>query len=152
MSKVFENLYRQDQYHIKRWEEKYTDKQFYDINRKIRAKLRAALQKRKTLSGRECFIAAMIFHHGFTLASSKLAQKYERLCRTKQYHRNKWLVASITDRMLQIQGKPQKYGTQIYRTKTGKIRQYRVDGSITDSQRTAIGLPTLKQLKKYVEQ
>ena len=151
MSYQFEELYREDLKHIKRWEQHYTDKEFYAINKKIRKKLEKLLKKKKKLTGRENFVAAIILHHRFTIKSSKQALKYAKKALELGYKRQKWLKAAIIDRLLQLQGKPQKYGTQIIKLKSGKIKQYKLDDSITDIERKTMGLPTLKQLKRYLE-
>lgn len=147
----FEKLYRKDQYHIKRWEKNYTDEEFYEINKKIRKKLERLIKRKKKLNSREKFICAMIYHHGFTIPYSKKAMKYIKEAQKEGYNRQKWLIASITDRLLQLQGKPQKYGTQIVKLKNRKYKQYRLDNSISDEERIKIGLPKLKDLKRYLE-
>lgn len=146
----FEKLYREDQKHIRRWEKYYSDKQFYKVNRVIRKKLQKLINKKRNLTGREYFIAAMIMHHGFTISSSKKAMNYLNKARKLRYHKQKWLVASITDRLLQLQGRPQKYGTQIVKTRYG-VKQYKLDNSVSDKERTKLGLPPLKKLKAYLE-
>ena len=148
---TFEKLYREDEKHIRRWEKNYTDKEFYALNKNIRERLEKLLKKTKKISPREHFMCAMIFHHGFTLASSKKALTHIKIAQELNYTKQKWLIASIIDRNLQLQNKPQKYGTQIIKTKSGKIKQYKLDGTITDEERTSLGLPTLKELKKQLE-
>lgn len=147
----FEQLYKEDQKHIRLWEKYYTDEEFYRFNRKIRKQLQELLRRKNKLSPREHFICAMIYHHGFSIGSSKKALHYVKLAQELGYEKQKWLIASIIDRLLQLQGKPQKYGTQIVKTKTGKIKQYKIDGMITDKERISLGLPKLKKLKKYLE-
>jgi hypothetical protein len=147
----FEKLRNEDRKHIKLWEENYTDKEFYAINRGIRNRLEKLLKKKKKLTGREHFICAMIYHHGFTKSCSDKAMNHLRKARELGYKKQKWLIASIIDRKLQLEGKPQKYGTQIIE-KNGKYEQYKVDGSINDEERKKIGLPSLKELKEYLEE
>ncbi|MDP3986817.1 MAG: hypothetical protein Q8P81_01175 [Nanoarchaeota archaeon] len=131
----FEKLYRKDQYHISRWEKNYTDEEFYKINKGIRKELEKLLDKNKILTPRQKFICAMVYHHGFNITSSKKALRFIREAQAERYGRQKWLIASIIDRLLQLQGKPQKYGTQIIKLKNGKYKQYKLDGSITDKDR-----------------
>ncbi len=151
MKDEFEKLYAEDQRRIKLWGKYYSDKKLHEINKRLRKKLEHLIKHKKSPTGRQCFIAAMIMHHGFTIPTSKKALRYERLARNKGYKKQKWLIASIADRLLQLQGKPQKFGTQIVKTKTGKIKQYKTDNSVTDKERRKYGLPTLKQLKRYLE-
>ena len=148
MKKEFESLYRKDQYHVRRWAVKYTDEEFAVINKNLQKRLELLIKhKKEELSGRECFIAAMIYHHGFTVACAKKAVAYAKKAVNKGYLRGKWLVASATDRLCQLQGKAQKFGTQIIETKTGKVRMYKVDPKTTDEERKAYGLPSLQSLK-----
>ncbi|MEX2017022.1 MAG: hypothetical protein WD876_00945 [Candidatus Pacearchaeota archaeon] len=148
---TFENLYKEDQHHIKKWESNYTDEEFYKINKKIRKKLENLMKKKKKLGSREKFICAIIYHHGFTIKSSKTALRYIIEAQKEGYKKEKWLIASIIDRLLQLQNKPQKYGTQIVKLRNGKYKQYRVDKSISDRERIKLGLPKLKELKSYLE-
>jgi len=147
----FEKLYKKDLHHIKRWEKNYSDEEFYKINRKIRAELKILLNERKSLTSREKFICAIIYHHGFTIPCSKKALKYIQEAQLEGYSKMKWVKGAIIDRMLQLQNKPQKYGTQIIKLKNGKYKQHKLDGTISDKERMALGLPKLKDLKKSLE-
>jgi hypothetical protein len=147
----FEKLYRKDQYHISRWEKNYSDKEFYAINREIIKSLEKLLSKSKKLTPRQKFICAMIYHHGFKIQYSKKALEYVKEAQKEGYNRQKWVIGSIIDRLLQLKGKPQKYGTQIIKLKNGKYKQYRLDNSISDEERVKLGFPKLKELKKYLE-
>ncbi len=147
----FERLYKKDEENIKKWEKDYTDKEFYLKNKEIRKQLEILIKKKDKLSSRQKFICAIIYHHGFSLLSSRKAMKYIKEAQAEGYKRQKWLIASITDRLLQMQDKPQKYGTQIVKLKNGKYKQYKIDNSINDKERISIGLPKLKNLKRYLE-
>lgn len=145
----FERLYKKDQYYTRRWEKHYSNEEFYKIHKRIENELES-LSKKK-LTPRQKFICAMIYHHAFTKESSKKALKYIQEAQEEGYQRQKWLVASIIDRLLQLQGKFQKYGTQIIELKNGKFKQYKTDNSISDEERINLGLPKLRDLKKYLE-
>ncbi len=148
---TFEKLYKEDQKHIGLWEKNYTDKEFYKINKDIRKRLDSLIEKKKSFSPREHFICAMIYHHGFNISCSKKALKHIKIAQKEGYNQKKWLIASIEDRLLQLQEKPQKYGTQIIKLKNGKYKQYKLDNSISDKERIELGLPKLVDLKKYLE-
>ncbi len=148
MTEEIERLYREDQKHVKRWADHYTDKEFYKINKELQKKVQKLLENNKAKSGRDFFIVAMIFHHGFTQTSSRKAIKYAKKSVELGYKKGKWLIASATDRLLQLQRRLQKFGTQIVETKSGKIKMYKVDSKTTDEERKEYGLPTLKELKK----
>ena len=147
----FERLYKKDEYAVKHWEKNYTNQEFYAINKKIRISLEKLLSKKKRLNPKQKFICAMIYHHGFNIKCSKKALEYIKQAQKEGYKKQKWLIASITDRLLQLRGKPQKYGTQVVEIKKGKLKQYRTDNSITDNQRIKLGLPKLKDLKRQLE-
>lgn len=151
MSKEFEKLYQEDQKHVKRWADYYTDKEFYSINKALQKKVQDLLDTNTSKSGRDFFIASMIFHHGFTQTSVRKAISYAKKAVELGYKKGKWLIASATDRLLQLQGKPQKFGTQIVKTKSGKVKMYKVDSKTTDEERKEYGLPTLEELKERLK-
>jgi hypothetical protein len=113
--------------------------------------LEKLIKKRKKLTPREKFICAIIYHHGFTITCSRKAKKFIEDAQAEGYKKELWVRGSITDRMLQLQRKPQKYGSQIVKLKNGKYKQYKLDGTISDEERTALGFPKLKDLKRYLE-
>ena len=147
----FEKLHDEDQKNVRLWKKNYSDKEFYSLNKNIRKRLQKLIGRSKKLSPRENFICALILHHGFNLSSSKKALRYIKTAQGQGYKKQKWLIASIKDRLLQLQGKPQKYGTQAVKLKNGKFKQYRIDGTISDGERKILGLPRLKELKGYLE-
>ncbi len=147
----FEKLYKKDQNYINRLQKDQNNKKFLESNKKIREELEEILNKTKTLTPRQRFICAMIYHHGFTIEYSKKALKYIKEAQAEGYQRQEWLIASIIDRLLQLEGKPQKYGTQIIKLKNGKYKQYKLDNSISDEERVKLGLPRLKELKRDLE-
>lgn len=116
-----EQLYKKDQQHIKRWKKNYSDKEVYKINKKIRGELKKLLRKKKKLTPKEKFMCAMIYHHGFTIQSSKKALKYIRQSQEEGYLRQKWLIGSIIDRLLQLQGKPQNMGLKLLKQRKENI-------------------------------
>jgi len=142
-------IYKQDLYHVKKWGENYTDDEFYAINRKLRMKLDTLVSNKK-LSPKQKFMAGMVYHHGFTISSSRKALEYARDAYEKGYKPAKTLIAQATDRLLHLQGKPQKFGTQAIETKGGKWKMWKIDGSVTDKDRKAYGLPSLSKLEKYL--
>lgn len=149
MRSPFDKLYRRDQHHTKRWEKYYTDKQYFALNRELRKELEALLKKRKSLTGREYYITGIIYHHAHTVSSTKRAIAYAKKSAALDYMPGKTLTAQATDRLLQLQGKPQKFGTQCNFVK-GKWKMHPVDGTISDEERKEHGLPALRELKKYL--
>jgi hypothetical protein len=149
----FEKIYRKDQYHIKRWQKELDDyeKKYKEKNKDIRKELEKLLKRKKNLTPREKFICAMIYHHGFNLSCSKKALKYINESYAEGYSKEKWVKGAVIDRLLQNEGKPQKYGSQIVKLKNGRYKQYKLDGTISDEERVALGFPKLRVLKKYLE-
>lgn len=143
-------IYHEDQRHVKRWGKHYADKEFYAINRRLRKNLDQLLNSGRKLSPLEIWMAGMVYHHGFTLGASKRALKLAKESFDSGYKPAKTLIAQSTDRLLQLQGKPQKFGTQAVQLKNGKWKMYRIDGSITDKERKEYGLPNLKTLASYL--
>lgn len=142
-------IYQQDQYHVKRWDKHYTDKEFYAHNRELRKKLDHVLKSQKRLTARELWLVGMVFHHGFTLSSSKRALAYAFHAYEQGYKPAKTLIAQATDRLLQLQGRPQLFGTQGVQLKNGTWKHYRTDPRTTDKERKEYGLPPLKTLVSY---
>lgn len=143
-------IYLEDQRHVKRWEKHYTDKEFYEINRNLRNDLDSILKSRNSFLPREIWMAGMVYHHGFTLSASRKALKLARDSYERGYKPAKTLIAQATDRLLQLQGKPQKFGTQSVQLKNGKWKMYKIEGSVTDEERKEHGLPNLKTLVSYL--
>lgn len=147
----FEKLYNEDQKNVRLWEKSYSDKEFYYLNKNLRRRLQKLIGRGNQLSPRENFICAIILHHGFNIFSSKKALRYIGIAQEQGYKKQKWLIASIKDRLLQLQGKPQKYGTQAVKLKNGKFKQYKTDGTISDGERKILGLPRLEELRRHLE-
>jgi hypothetical protein len=60
----------------------------------------------------------------------------------------KWLAAATLDRYLLTKGQPQKYGTQsITDDKTGQLELYKVDPTVTDSERALWNVPPIKNAR-----
>jgi len=149
MLRKLEKVYKKDEYYTKRWKKYYTKKEYLRINKELQQEVDELIKKRKIINPRDYFMIATIFQHGFNIPSSKKALKYAKLAVQKGYKKGKWLIASATDRLLQLQGKPQKFGTQVINMKAKKLKLYKLNPKTTDKERKDYGLPTLKQLKKY---
>ncbi|KKS76730.1 MAG: Tetratricopeptide repeat protein [Candidatus Woesebacteria bacterium GW2011_GWC1_42_9] len=149
MLREFERLYKEDQYHTRKWAKHYTKKEYLKINKRLQEKVNKFIKGSKLKNSRDYFIAAMIFQHGFNIPSSKKSLRYAGLAVQRGYKKGKWLIASATDRLLQLQGKPQKFGTQVVNMKAKRPKLYKLNPKTTDKERKEYGLPTLKELKKY---
>ncbi|MCR4327838.1 MAG: hypothetical protein NUV46_04645 [Nanoarchaeota archaeon] len=149
MSNEFELLYKEDQKSIEKWsKDELTNKEFYRRNKKLRKEIDHLLKIKKKISGKDYFISSIIFHHNYKLLTSKKAVKFAKKSYENGYKQGKWLIASTTDRLLQLEGKPQKFGTQVVNMKDKKLKIYKLNKKTTDKERKEYGLPSLKQLKK----
>ena len=145
-------LYNKDQRNLKNWLSKnLSSEDFLDINKKMRRKVSSLINSRQLNSGKEYFYAGIIFQHGFNSYSSKLAEKYARKAVNMGYKKGKWLIAASIDRRLQLEGKPQKFGTQAENMFAKKLKMYRLDGSVSDEERKEYGLPGLKKLEERLK-
>lgn len=91
------------------------------------------------------FRAAMVFHHGESLAdiarAHELALKAVEL--DPEFDVARWLVAASEDRMLMFEKKPQKWGTQ-YDVVDGKWVLYEVDPTTTNEERAEWNVPPIR--------
>ncbi len=146
MTNEFEKLFKEDQKHTKLWAKKYSNSKYFKVNERLRKQVQTLVKKGLAKTGRDYFIASIILHHGFNINTSKKALQYAKKA-VKLGSKEKWLIASVTDRLLQLQGKPQRFGTQWIETKKGKWEFYKVNPKTTDRGRAKYGLPKLEYLK-----
>lgn len=152
MSKDFEKLEKKDQSALKKWcKNKLTDKEYAKIKTDLVNQTKFLLKTKEKITGKDYFISAIILHHKYQLNSSKKAVEYAQKAVKNGHKKGKWLVASTTDRLLQLQGKPQKFGTQVIDIKAKKLQIYKLNPKTTDKERQEYGLPTLKELKEYYD-
>lgn len=99
------------------------------------------------------FHAAMVFQHGVSEADFARANELARqaVALSKGHARARWLVAASEDRLLMMQHKPQKYGTQYSREGDTWVL-YDVDPKVTDAQRAEWAVPTLGEAKARVDE
>lgn len=96
--------------------------------------------------------AAFIFQHGESTADYQKANELAKKGMEMGDERSKWLYAATMDRWLVSQGKPQKYGTQFRKNKSGKWEMGQVDPITTDEERVYLNVPPLsKALAKFKE-
>ena len=92
------------------------------------------------------FHAAMVFQHGSAADETSLAYSFATIASTLEpvHPKAQWLRAAAWDRMMIGFKKPQWYGTQFSRGKSGKWELYPVDEAVTDKERERMGVPTLE--------
>jgi hypothetical protein len=98
--------------------------------------------------------AAYIFQHGKAIEDFRLALSLAWLAASINPNNEdaKSLTASAWDRLLMNQGQPQWYGTQYQRFGDGAWMLHEVqEGAVSDEQRNALNVPTLKELKEHAK-
>lgn len=128
----------------------HLDKDIRKRDRSRRQEVNLLLEAGLIKTGKEYFIAALIFHHGNRRTFKKalrLAEKSEQL----GYLKAKSLQALIIDRILISKGKPQKFSTQYTKNAERDWELFKYDPSTTDKQRAEYNLPTLAKLKKQAK-
>lgn len=105
-------------------------------------------------SAADYFNAAVIMQHGDTSRDARLALAFATLAAQLDPARiqARQMTAMSWDRLLQDLGQPQWYGTQYVRaTGTGAWVLYPVQAhAVSDSERIALGLPTLAQSRAHL--
>jgi len=119
-------------------------KYFSQRDKNRREEVLALITVGKIVDGMSLYKAAMIFHHGSTLAHLKKAWFLAQKSMLMKYKPAFWLYAAITDRLLMHQKKPQRFGTQYYK-KDGHSPWvlYKTDPKITDPERKKYSVPPL---------
>lgn len=96
----------------------------------------------RTLSAPALYAVAMILHHTGTIQDLVRAESYAKLAAQKGHSQGLWLKASIHDRRLVMQEKPQYYGTQYKKNATtGELVLFPLDGKCTNKERLEHGVP-----------
>ena len=81
-----------------------------------------------------------------------LAQAMGQAAAERGDARGNAFAAEATDRLLMLQGLPQRFGTQIvWEPVLREWRLYHVDPRTTDEERAELGVPPLAELESYVE-
>lgn len=129
---------------------KYSDERRFEIIRKHdsqrRNVLEKALNKNPKLRGIDYFRAAMIFQHGQNLESIRKARYFAKKSFLFGYETGKWLYAAATDRLLMMQNKKQKFGTQ-FRKRNGVWELHPIRKATTDRDRKRYSVLPLHKIK-----
>lgn len=104
------------------------------------------------ITGRDYYIAAMIFQHGPKIIDSRKAILLSKRSIKLGYKKALWLFAAATDRLLTKQGKEQKYGTQFFRKLNSKKLYLRpICPKTTDEERARFDVPPLHKIKEKLK-
>ncbi len=125
-NKLLKKLFKEDQQDRRKIKD---TKQFMNwlVRRDLerRKKLQGLIRKKLLKTAEDYFMAAMIFQHGGTVQYVKKARELAKKAMGLGNKDARWLYAAATDRILMMQGKKQKFGTQ-YVQKDGKYQLYPV--------------------------
>lgn len=149
MYSELENTFRADQAD-RRHISNETVMRVFERDKIRRKKVYELIKNGKVKTGRELFMAALVFQHGGT-KDFKMAIKLSAKAIKLGYSRAKWLWAAATDRSLMDAGKKQRFGTQFRKEKGGKYVQWPVDPKTTDEDRKKYDVRPLKEMLKRVE-
>ncbi|GAB4446192.1 MAG: hypothetical protein Kow0031_28800 [Anaerolineae bacterium] len=95
-------------------------------------------------SPQDLYYAALVLHHGGDLPQVRMAHTLAKSAAEQGYRPARWLTAATLDRWLMMQGRPQKYGTQIV-PDGQRQRVWDVDPATTDEERAAWDVRPLRQ-------
>lgn len=113
-------------------------------------KMAAIIAERPKLKGIDCFRAGIVFQHGGTVASTRKARDMAKKGAELGHERSKWLYAAATDRILVMQGKRQKFGTQYRKNGQGIWELSPVDQKTTDAERRKYHVKPLQKASEMV--
>ena len=113
------------------------------------------LQSGQVRTANDFFHAALIFQHAPSADDSALGHALASVAaRIDPTHRGaKWLAAAAWDRTLMRRGKPQWYGTQFAKARSGEGWElHEVDErAVTDEDRKAVGIAPLVELREQAK-
>ena len=116
-----------------------------------REEINSILKNNIDFRGVDYFRMGLIFQHGTTPDSIKQAQDLAKKGIEGGNKKSRWLYAAATDRLLMMQKKKQKYGTQFYLdTKTKEWALHPVSEKTTDEERALYNIKPLHLVKKTV--
>jgi hypothetical protein len=123
-------------------------------DQKRRVEVLSLIQSGALRSAEDFHNAALVFQHGESASDIELAHSLAVIAvRIDPTNSDaKWLSAASWDRLLMRYEKPQWYGTQYVRSKTGKWVLYSTDETaVTDEQRKEMGVPSIAEAKAGAE-
>ncbi|MDP3729355.1 MAG: hypothetical protein Q8R26_01180 [bacterium] len=114
-------------------------------------KVEKLLRSNNLKTGQDYYYAAMILHHSgkkkYTRKAIQLLEKSIDL----GYKKARWLYAAAFDRLLLLQGRKQRFGTQFKKEKNGLWKLYPVDNKTTDRDRITYNVPPMNKIKEQLK-
>ncbi len=151
VSKIVKEIFNEDQRdRLSNNYRKYSEKDKWDIIGKRDAKriqnLTYLLKRQPKLRGIDYFRSGLIFQHGQTKDLVKIAKQLAKRSFESGYEPGRWLYAAATDRLLMMQGKRQKFGTQF--RKYGNVWElHPVQEKTTNKERKKYNVLSLQKIK-----
>lgn len=122
-------------------------------NAKRYADVRGRIARGEVVTGEDHLYAAGILSTSDSVDDLEAAQGLAKRAVELGEERGRVFVAETTDKLLVRQGRPQRFGTQIFLdVGTGKWALYPCDSSVTDETREYMGLPTLMEMRQRIAQ
>lgn len=150
-------LFEEDQNdRIQLRKEKHSFKNFWKILKKNDEKRRIAIakilsNKKNKLRGIDYFRIGVVFQHGGTAQTTAQAKQFAQKGIALGHDKSKWLYAAATDRLLLMQNKKQKFGTQYQKNAEGQWKLMPVSPSTTDAERKKYNVITLQKALNMAE-
>jgi hypothetical protein len=144
MNQKLKQIYNED---IAERNNKNLNKQINKRDNHRRIKVEKLLKEEKDLEAIDYHRAALIFQHSANLVDIKKAYKFAKNAVEMGDISARWLTAAALDRSLLMEGKAQKYGTQLKLNDEGiwELAQP-IDPTVTDEDREKWNVPPLKDV------
>lgn len=134
----------------------YSPKKMWAILKKNDKKRRSAINKilsdkKIKLRGVDYFYIGVIFQHGGTTQTTAQAKQFAQKGIKLGHNKSKWLYAAATDRLLLMQKKKQKFGTQYQKNEKGQWKLMPVTPGTTDAERKKYNVIPLQKAINMAE-
>ncbi len=135
---------------------KYSDKQRLAIISRRDEGRRAVLEnllkrnRKLKLRGIDYFRMGFMYLHSGTSRRVRKARTFGQQAADQGYKPGRWLTASATDRILTMQGKPQKFGTQFGKKPDGTWFMLPFSLSTTDTERKRNNVMPLNKIQTMI--
>ena len=151
MNKELQKIYQEDQGDRKSNDFNRNPLFFIKRDRARRKKISKILKKIKFNQGQDYYYAAMIFHHSPYKKDIKMAIELAEKSFKAGYKKARWLYAAAIDRLLVLENKKQKFGTQFFqKNQASKVILFPIDPSTTDKDRLEYNVPSFKKIKQQI--
>ena len=134
----------------------YSSKKLWTILKKNDERRRNAVNKilsnkKIKLRGIDYFRIGVVFQHGGTTQTTAQAKLFAQKGIALGHDKSKWLYAAATDRLLLMQNKKQKFGTQYQKNAEGQWKLMPVSPSTIDAERKKYNVITLQKALNMAE-